>query len=105
LKKKPDKNITPLIEKIEDIKIVLIKLKLDILPMDFNLWELNEWIKIPAHKNIRDLKKAWITKWKKAANLDPKVIIKIINPNWLKVEKATIFLNQVLWLLKVFLKL
>jgi len=58
LRKTLKKNITPLIDKTEDIKIALIKKRLDIHPNDFSLWVLKECKSTPAQRNIKDLKNA-----------------------------------------------
>lgn len=59
-------------------------------------WNLNIlWIKIPAHKNNKALNKAWERRWKKANLEKPNDKILIIKPNWLKVDKAIIFLKSI----------
>lgn len=41
--------------------------------------------------NNIDLKKAWRIRWKKAIFINPLPAVVIMTPNWLKVDKATIF--------------
>lgn len=92
--KKPEKNINPLIDSLTKKKITLTREKLFMTPKFFKFWVLKEWIRIPAHKNIKDLKKAWIIKWKKHNNGILKDMIININPNCLNVEKATTFFKS-----------
>lgn len=48
-------------------------------------------MKIPAHRNIVDLKYAWVIRWKNAILIEFKEIANIIRAIWLKVDKAMIF--------------
>lgn len=53
----------------------------------FKLWMID-----PEQRNNMALKKAWVEMWRKASwgRLSP--MVTIINPSWLEVEKAMIFL-------------
>lgn len=53
---------------------------------------LKLWIIEPEHKNNIALKNAWVQMWKNASCGWFNPIVTIINPNWLEVENATIFL-------------
>lgn len=50
------------------------------------------WIIDPEHRNSMALKKAWVQMWRNASCGWFSPIVTIIRPNWLDVEKATIFL-------------
>lgn len=49
------------------------------------------WIRIPAHRNIIDLNRAWEIKWKYAILIEFNEIANIIIAIWLRVDKAMIF--------------
>lgn len=53
---------------------------------------LRLWIIDPEHKNNMALKNAWVQMWRNARWGWLMPIVTIISPNWLEVEKATIFL-------------
>lgn len=57
-------------------------------------WYEYSWIIVPAHKNIVDLKKAWIIKWKKARLIALIEIENIIIAICLNVDNAMIFLRS-----------
>jgi len=64
-------------------------------PIERISWEfIILWIIEPAHINNKALNIAWVKRWKKANLHKPIDKIIIIKPNWLKVDKAIIFLNQ-----------
>jgi hypothetical protein len=46
---------------------------------------------LPTDIKRRALKNAWVKRWKKAISKRPKPIVVIISPNWLRVDRATIF--------------
>jgi len=86
---------------------VLIKAKLEIIK---HLWTIDKenlgkarisWlcplktITTPAQINRRDLKIAWVNKWKNPHIFIIWEILNIIKPNCLKVDKAIIFLKSV----------
>ena len=50
------------------------------------------WIIEPEHINSMALKKAWVQMWRKARCGWLIPMVTIINPSWLEVENATIFL-------------
>lgn len=59
-------------------------------------WEfIKKWIKAPAHKKRSALNNAWVIKWKKVKLNIPRLREVIIRPNWLKVDKAIIFLISI----------
>lgn len=49
------------------------------------------WIIVPAHRNNRALKRAWVIRWKNANRGAFMASLTIITPNWLSVERAIIF--------------
>jgi len=60
-----------------------------------NSWLLSFlWIKTPEHINREALKRAWETRWKNPNTTSPKEMALTINPSWLNVEKAIIFLRS-----------
>lgn len=90
--KNPDINGIPikanlLIPKIDSGRGILLKFN----PIIRISWYDDSWIKIPAHKNIALLNKAWIIRWEKARIKDLIEIANIIIAIWLKVDRAIIF--------------
>ena len=49
---------------------------------------------VPAHKNMADLKRAWMIRCEKAKIIDPKEIANIIIAICLRVDRAMIFLRS-----------
>lgn len=92
LEKNPDINGIPIkaveaIPKEEEI-IGELNIKVPIFRMS---WYEEEWINTPPQRNIIDLNKAWIIKWKNANEIIPIAIANIIIAICLRVDKAIIF--------------
>lgn len=54
-------------------------------------WYDELWIIIPAQRNIIDLNKAWVIKWKNAKEIIPIEMANIITAICLRVDRAIIF--------------
>lgn len=66
----------------------------EMLNVDISVLE-SEWvcfwdrIAIPTHMKSKALNIAWVTRWKKHKEVNPKLRVVAIKPNWLRVERAT----------------
>lgn len=92
--KKPARKGVPVRAKLPIVKQVEVKgAKLCIPPIfRISCSSFKLWIMDPEHRNSIALKKAWVQMWKKASWGWSSPMVTIIRPNWLDVEKATIFL-------------
>lgn len=91
--KNPDVNGNPIramlvVPKTVDVNVEFI---IEFDPIIRLSWYDDSWIIIPAHKNIVDLKIAWIIKWEKAIIIELIEIANIIIAICLNVDKAMIF--------------
>jgi hypothetical protein len=92
LEKNPDKKGNPQRHKTHTITPVLKLLVLKNLKLLRKSWNLSIlWIITPEIIKRAALNKAWHNRWKKQKNTKPWLRENIMNPNWLKVEKAIIF--------------
>lgn len=90
--KNPDINGIPINDKFEIPNILRVAgYNLNIDPIWRISWYEKLWIKIPAHKNIIDLNKAWEIKWKYAELIEFREIANIIIAICLNVDNAIIF--------------
>jgi len=91
------------VEKTNPINLIRLKIELHkirgendpLLEYCRKSWILKfKWRIPPTFINKRDLKKAWVTKWKYLIIFNPNLKETIINASWFKVERATNFLKS-----------
>lgn len=94
LEKNPDRKGIPAKARLPMVKQDVVTGRIFCRPPIFRIScsSLRQWIIVPEHKNNIALKNAWVQMWKKANCGWFNPIVTIINPSWLEVEKATIFL-------------
>lgn len=63
-------------------------------PWDRISWYDDEWIRVPAHRNIVLLKRAWVIRWKNASKGRLIEMANMIIAIWLSVLKAITFLKS-----------
>lgn len=94
LEKKPAKKGVPVRARLPTVKHEEVRGVRWCMPPIFRMScsSFRLWIIAPEQRKSIALKKAWVQMWRKASWGWFSPMVTIINPSWLEVEKATIFL-------------